>query len=102
MMARTEEDREETRQFRDLKKQLTAERRENAALRKKIIQLESSLDMVGEEPDLEDETPKKKAKGAIESCPKCGSYNLEIFTLGIRPYYRCLCGGKGQLKPTVS
>lgn len=99
MMARSEQDREDTRQFRDLKKQLQMERRENASLRKKIIQLESSLDMVGEEHEDDAPEVKKKAKGAVENCPKCGSYNLEIFTLGVKPYYRCLCGSKGPLKP---
>lgn len=103
-MAKTDFEREETRQFRELRKEIIKLRHENAQLKKRNRQLEQQLyyNSSEDEDDLEmikESLSNNHSKAEKDSCPACGAYEILYFQLMDRTYYRCnSCNSKGKCK----
>lgn len=103
-MAKTPEQRLETRRMRELRKENIKLRRENAQLRKRNSRIESDFaefreDLAYEELERDELAPEVQQSNETP-CPKCGSTDISVIELRGMPYYRCLaetCGSKGKL-----
>lgn len=94
---------EESRYIKDLKKQIIKLKRENAQLKKKNSRIENDFaeyDSFIEEREKEKylkKYPLKEEKQKNE-CPSCGGYDVVVFEVMDRLYYKCECGSKGKCK----
>lgn len=101
-MAKTWKEREETRQWRELRKENIKLRKRVSELRKKLTRLENDWFDMDSEVDEEIEEQLKNLKKTEEKadkdeCPKCGSYGVHTFTLRDLWYYKCPdCESKGR------
>ena len=103
-VAKSEQEREDTRFVRDLRKQLIKLKREVAHLRKRNHYLEG-LQLESIEEDLEQEEEKfKKFSKVVQiappelTCPACRSTNVSELALRGISYYNCgECNSKGKL-----
>ena len=101
-MAKSEEQREETRRIRELRKQIIKLKRENSQLRKRNTRFENdwAISAAEQEEDFESATKvvKNNPKDADRiECPKCKSFEVFEFTLRENLYYKCQeCGSKGR------
>ena len=100
-MAKTPEQRLESRVMRDLRKQIIRLRRENAQLRKRNSRIENDFVDFREEiayEALEENIP--ELHRPEQPCPKCGSSDIVVIQLRGLPYFRCqveACSAKGKL-----
>jgi len=100
-LAKTTEQRLESRAMRELRKQNIRLKRENAQLRKRNSRIENDFDDFGEElayESLEENIP--ELHRPEHPCPQCGSNDIVVIQLRGLPYYRCQvikCGSKGKL-----
>jgi hypothetical protein len=98
---KTPEQRLESRELRELRKQVIRLKRENAQLRKRNSRIENDFadfrdDLMYE--SLQDEGPEVRKEQT--PCPKCGSKDIHILELRGLPYYKCAnaeCESKGKL-----
>jgi hypothetical protein len=100
-LAKTPEQRLESRAMRELRKQIIRLKRENAQLRKRNSRIENDFADFGEEiayESLEENVP--ELHRPEQPCPKCGSNDIVVIQLRGLPYYRCqvmTCNAKGKL-----
>jgi predicted nucleic acid-binding Zn ribbon protein len=101
-MAKTDFEREETRRFREMRREIIKLRKENAQLRKLAHQLEQQLYNSSSEDEDELQVLQESVDQATQknnsktTCPKCGSYAILEFRVMDRPYFKCNdCLGKG-------
>ena len=100
-MAKNQEQRQESKSLRELRKQLIKSRRENSQLRKRIHHLEGILIEIEDEA-LEEELappPKQEKNTPVLTCPSCGGTMVESFELRGSSYYKCGgCGSRGKIR----
>jgi len=98
---KTPEQRLESRELRELRKQVIRLKRENAQLRKRNSRIENDFAEFRDEvvyESLQEETPEVHRDAT--PCPQCGSKDINILELRGLPYYKCLnlgCESKGKL-----
>lgn len=99
-MAKTLQDKLETKYIRDLKKEISKLKRENQTLRKKANR--NYYDFFPpeqiEEPVVVCEIEVEKEK-EVRRCPECDSKKADFFEVGLFEFYKCEnCDTKGRVK----
>ena len=101
-MAKTFEERLESKYIRHLRKEIAKLKRENQQLRKKVrrqeFELEENSEILLDANYLGQVADNKKER---VTCAKCGSYDVQIFKSGLFDFYKCSCGSKGRLNKTI-
>jgi DNA-directed RNA polymerase subunit M/transcription elongation factor TFIIS len=104
-VAKSPDERLETKYILDLKKQIQRLKKENQQLRRMNQKLDNDfidsqidLEMEGIEVSQASKNSTTKAENRIE-CPKCGAYEVITFMLRNLPYYKCMsCDSRGKIK----
>lgn len=104
-MAKSDCERENTRRFREMRREIIGLRKENAALRKALHKLEQQMynSSAEDEDELrviqESVQPQTISKTEENGCPSCGAYGIVVFDLIGKTYFRCdSCSSKGLFK----
>lgn len=100
----------ETRYIRDLKKQITKLKKENAQLRKQTMRLtdeisdkDEDLHLINYAEESKEDKYYNSRRDPAGSCSHCGSYDVVWFSVGIYDMCRCeSCGGKDKRLTKVS
>ena len=99
-LAKTPEERLESRTIRDLRKEVVKLRRQVAEMRKRNSRIENDFASFRDEiafESLEDEQAPEIERKKLP-CPKCSSDETSTFLLCKNEYYKCLsCGSKGRI-----
>ena len=96
-MARSEEDRVESKQNRELRKQNIRLKQENRQLKKRLNRLENMIPEEFEDDEVE-VAPEPEIVVPKYHCPKCKSDQTRLFKLCKTEYYKCEdCGSKGRV-----